>query len=189
MSPAARPVSARASVPPRIVLIGFMGAGKSTVGSILAARLGYALVDTDVLIEERAGAPVARIFTDEGEPAFRDREAAVLAELSVRRGVVIATGGGAPAQARNRAFFEAGALTFHLRVSFARALSRARGKGDRPLLDQPEEKIRALYEERQPVYEMLGRGIDADSRTPAEVAEQIITILEGPTRTPPVDSG
>jgi shikimate kinase len=176
-------------IPDRIVLIGFMGSGKSTVGRILAARLRRTLVDTDALVEQRAGKAVPAIFREQGEPAFRDLEAAVLADLSQRKGIVVATGGGAPAQARNRAFFEAGALTFHLRVSFARALSRARGKGDRPLLDQPEEKIRALYEERQPVYEMLGRGIDADSRTPAEVAEQIITILEGPTRTPPVDSG
>ena len=180
MSPAARPVSARASVPPRIVLIGFMGAGKSTVGSILAARLGYALVDTDVLIEERAGAPVARIFTDEGEPAFRDREAAVLAELSVRRGVVIATGGGAPAQARNRGFFSGDAATFYLRVSLETARKRARRDGTRPLLMQDEAALEKLFAERVRIYEGIGVPVDAEGASPYEVTEKILSLLGRP---------
>ena len=84
--------------PQRIALIGFMGAGKTTVGAILAARLGWDFVDTDALIEVRAGAPVAAIFRERGEQAFRDLEADVLAELAQRQRAVIATGGGAPAQ-------------------------------------------------------------------------------------------
>ena len=110
--------------PDRIVLIGFMGAGKTTVGALLAARLGYTFVDTDSVVEQRAGAPVAALFRERGEAAFREMEAAALAELAGRTRVVIASGGGAPAQARNALFFRRAAATFHLRDSLAAALER-----------------------------------------------------------------
>jgi len=168
--------------PARVVLIGFMGAGKSTVGALLAARLGYRLVDTDALIEERAGAPVARLFTEEGEPAFRDREAAVLAELADSSGVVIATGGGAPAQARNRRFFTGDAATFYLRVTLATARQRAEKDGTRPLLMQDEASVERLFAEREGIYEELGITIDADGATPSEVTERVLAILNRPNR-------
>ncbi len=169
------------TLPDRIVLIGFMGSGKSTVGTILARRLGRDFVDTDALVERRARKTIARIFAEEGEAAFRDAEAGVLAGLARRGGLVVATGGGAPAQPRNGWFFSAGAVTFHLRVSLAAARERTGRESTRPLLGRPDEEVRMLYEGRLPVYEALGAGIDTDGRTPGDVAEEILRILAGPT--------
>jgi shikimate kinase len=169
-------------LPARIVLIGFMGSGKSTVGSLLARRLGRAFVDTDDLVEGRAGKTVQRIFAEEGEAAFRDAEAEVLRALARRSGIVVATGGGAPEQARNAWFFGEGAATFHLRVSLAAARERTRPDGSRPLLQQREEDVRKLFEGRLSIYESLGAGIDTEGHPPREVAEEILRLLEGPTR-------
>ena len=173
-------MTAPSAPPARIALIGFMGAGKSTVGGLLAMRLGYRLVDTDAMIEERAGAPVARIFTAEGEPAFRDREAAVLAELAGSSSVVVATGGGAPAQARNQGFFSGGTATFYLRVSLDTARKRAQADGTRPLLMQEEAAVEKLFAERARIYERLGMAVDADVASPQEVAETILELLNHP---------
>jgi shikimate kinase len=166
--------------PERIALIGFMGAGKTTVGALLAARLGYTFVDTDAVVEQRAGAPVAVLFRERGEAAFREMEAAALAELAGRKHLVIASGGGAPAQARNAGFFRRAAATFHLRVSLASALKRTAGTAARPLLAQEESVVRALFEGRQRVYEGLGTGVDTEGRDPAEVVEEIVRLLAGP---------
>jgi shikimate kinase len=168
--------------PKRIALIGFMGAGKTTVGAILAARLGWDFVDTDALIEERSGAPVAAIFRERGEQAFRDLEADVLAELVQRQRAVIATGGGAPAQERNAGFFSAAAATatFHLRVSLEAALRRVRGSGPRPMLSRDEAGVRTLFQSRQPVYQRLGIAVDTDGREPTAVAEEIVRLLRNP---------
>jgi shikimate kinase len=173
----------------RIILIGFMGSGKTSVGRVLAARLGWDLVDTDSLVEAGAGATVADIFRNRGEPSFRALESEVLASLRGRRSVVIATGGGAPAQPPNRDFFT-GQAVFHLRVSLGNALLRARGNRDRPLLSQGEEAVRALYENRQPIYESLGEGVETDGRDASSVAEEILGRLRDPTKSrKPADSG
>jgi shikimate kinase len=164
----------------RIVLIGFMGAGKSTVGPILAQRLGYDWVDTDAVIEERAGAPVADIFRTRGETAFRALEAEVLAELARKSAVVVATGGGAPAQERNRGFFTRGARVFHLRVSLESVRTRTGADTTRPLLSRGDAAVRELYEERARIYEALGAPVETDGRSPAAVAEQIMSLLAGP---------
>jgi len=176
----------------RIILIGFMGSGKSSVGRVLASRLGWELVDTDAMIEAQAGSPVADIFRDRGEPVFRDLEAEVLASLRGRRNLVIATGGGAPAQPRNGDFFlgrgtghdsgraSGAAAVFHLRVSLETALQRARGNRERPLLTRGEGAVRTLYESRLPVYESLGTGVETDGRGPAEVVEEILRLLRNP---------
>lgn len=165
----------------RIVLIGFMGSGKSTVGRILARRLGRVFVDTDGLVEGRAGKSISRIFAEDGESAFRDGEAAALRALEARRGIVAATGGGAPVQARNAWFFAQDAATFHLRVSLTAALERARHGRERPLLRQPEHEVRKLYERRLPFYEALGTGVETDGRSPDEVAGEIVRLLARPT--------
>jgi shikimate kinase len=169
--------------PDRIALIGFMGAGKTTVGAILAARLGYTFIDTDAVIEQRAGAPVAVLFRERGEPAFREMEAAALAEMAGRKHLVIASGGGAPAQERNAGFFLRAAATFHLRVSLEAALQRTRGNAQRPLLAQDEATVRALFESRQPVYESLAATVDTEGKEPEAVAEEIIGLLQGPRET------
>jgi shikimate kinase len=174
----------------RIVLIGFMGAGKSTVGPILAARLHYDWVDTDALIEKKAGAPVAGIFRDRGEAAFRALEAEALADLAQRTGIVVATGGGAPAQERNREFFTRGARVFHLRVSLRSARERTGADTSRPLLSRGDAEVLRLYEERARIYEAMGTAVETDGRSPDAVAEQIIALLANPTGNPlPADNG
>lgn len=176
-------------IPDRVILIGFMGSGKSTVGRILADRLGWELADTDALIEARAGGPVADIFRDLGEHAFREKEAEVMATLRGRTRLVVATGGGAPAQERNRDFFAGAVAIFHLRVSLNAMRERTGGDSQRPLLALDESALRSLYEGRQPLYESLGKSVETDGRTPEQVAEEILLLLRSPTRdTKPGDS-
>jgi shikimate kinase len=173
-----------ATLPDRIALIGFMAAGKSTVARILAARLGYDFVDTDQMLAARAGAPIAEIFRARGEPAFRDMEAALLAELAARPRAVIATGGGAPVQPRNRAFFLERAVTFHLRVSLEAARDRTRGDRTRPLMAGEDAEVRDRYEARLPIYESLGKSIDTEGMSPEQVADRIMLLLENPRQSP-----
>ena len=173
------------TLPERIILIGFMGSGKSSVGRILADRLGYELVDTDALLEERAGAPIPRIFREQGEQAFRALESEVLAAVADRRRSVIATGGGAPAHPPNRDFFTRGDVVFHLRVSLKTARQRTGENADRPLLAQDPEAVRRLYQGRQSVYEELGQSVDTDGRTPNAVADEIMRLLRSPRRSRP----
>jgi shikimate kinase len=169
-------------IPDRVILIGFMGSGKSTVGRILADRLGWDLADTDALIEARAGAPVKDIFRDLGESAFREKEADVLAGLRKQKQLVVATGGGAPAQERNREFFSGADAVFHLRVSLDVMRRRTGNDRGRPLLALEADALRDLYEGRQPLYESLGIPIETDGRTPGQVADEILLLLRNPTR-------
>jgi len=176
-----------------------MGAGKSTVGRILARLLGFGFVDVDAMIEQREGASVARIFAARGEPAFRDLEAAAIAELASRDCVVVAAGGGAPVQERNRSFFAVRCRTFLLEVSLETALARASGAertagagaaGVRPLLERPRHEVRRLYEERLPLYRLLGEPVDTQSRSAGETAREIVRMLGNPRRTrAPGESG
>jgi shikimate kinase len=169
-------------LPARLALIGFMGAGKTTVGKILALMLGYDFIDTDDIIAGMAGASIAEIFRQRGEPEFRSMEAEALHVLASRRKAVIAAGGGAPVQESNRQFFLSHAVTFHLRVSLVNARSRAQKPGGavRPLLSQDEGTVLRLYESRRAIYEALGRSVETDSCTPSQVAGQIIRLLRDP---------
>jgi shikimate kinase len=168
-------------IPARIALIGFMGSGKTTVARILAQALGFQPVDLDSLIEKRAGSSVARIFAEQGEQAFRDREADALASLASREGVVIAAGGGAPIDERNREFFLRRSRTFFLRVSLETARHRTKRGAGRPLLQSGARAVRLLYEERLPLYRSFGQEVDTEARTPEEVAGEILSLLGRPT--------
>jgi len=171
-------------LPGLIALIGFMGAGKTTVGRILAEELGYDFVDTDDLIVAGAGAPIADIFRREGEASFRRRETEALRSLEQRSRTVIAAGGGAPAQESNRAFFQSRARTFHLRVSMENARGRAQvpGAPARPLLSREETAVQQLFAYRRSIYEDLGQPVETDGRSPREVAADILRLLS-PTET------
>jgi shikimate kinase len=125
---------------------------------------------------------VADIFRDFGEQAFREREAEVMAALQGRKRLVVATGGGAPAQERNRDFFSGAVAIFHLRVSLDAMRKRTGRDTHRPLLGLGESALRSLYEARQPIYEALGRSVETSGRTPAQVAEEIFKLLRNPTR-------
>ena len=147
-----------ATTPPKnIVLIGFMGCGKSTVGRELQQRLGYPLVDMDHAIEERAGKPITAIFADDGEPAFRDMETALLRELNdpqaPRR--IISTGGGVVGRAENRVLLKDLGYVVWLYAPPATVLERTSKNRNRPLLrtDNPAAKIEALMAEREPLYQ------------------------------------
>ncbi len=143
-------------IPKNIVLIGLMGCGKSTIGRKLQTLLGYPLVDTDQLIEEKAGTSIAEIFARRGEPYFRELESAVLQELSApgtpRR--IIATGGGIIGRKANRKLLSQLGYVVWLQAPVEVILQRTGRNRDRPLLqtENPREKIERLLAERSPLY-------------------------------------
>jgi shikimate kinase len=145
------------ALPKNIVLIGFMGSGKSTVGRELHQRLGYPLVDMDHVIELRAGKPITAIFADEGEEAFRDMETALLEELfdpaAPRR--IISTGGGIIGRERNRVLLHQLGYVVWLHAPAAVILERTSKNRDRPLLEteDPAARVAGLLEIRSPLYQ------------------------------------
>jgi shikimate kinase len=158
-----------------IVLVGFMGAGKTTVGRLLAAELGVPFTDSDHVIEERAGKPIPRIFADSGEPAFRALEHQVIADLLSGPDIVLALGGGAVEHALTRKLL-AEAPVAYLRVGYAEALSRVGGDGDRPMLARPD--IAEVYAARQAGYAAVAAvTVDVDDRSPRDISTDILTRL------------
>lgn len=143
--------------PKSIVLVGFMGSGKSTVGRALHQRLGYPLVDMDQWIEQRARKSIAAIFADEGEQAFRDMETSLLEELdepaAPRR--IISTGGGVIGREENRVLLRRLGYVVWLHAPMEVILERTAKNRERPLLhtDDPAARIAALMEARKPLYE------------------------------------
>jgi shikimate kinase len=131
-----------------------MGAGKTTVGRAVARRLDRPFFDSDHEIEARTGARIPIIFEHEGEAGFRDREAAVISDLTAREGIVLATGGGAILRAENREFLHTRGLVVYLRANPHDLWLRTRKDKNRPLLqtDDPKAKLEALYSVRDPLY-------------------------------------
>ncbi len=138
-----------------VYLIGLMGAGKTTVGRALARRLRLPFLDSDHEIESRTGVPVRTIFELEGEAGFRMREANIIAELSQRDGVVLATGGGAVLDAGTRSVLRASGTVIYLRARPEDLYRRMRHDRDRPLLQtgDPLARLRELLDLRRPLYE------------------------------------
>lgn len=166
---------------PNLVLVGPMGAGKSSIGKRLAGRFGLAFVDADREIEARTGANIPTIFECEGEAGFRAREAATLAELLQRDGQVIATGGGAVLDHGSRRRMRERSFVVHLQVSLARQLERLARDRSRPLLagDDREDVLRRLGEARAPLYaEVADLCFDTNALFPPQAAEQLTRLLE-----------
>jgi shikimate kinase len=155
-----------------IVLVGFMGAGKTTVGRLLAAKLGLPFTDSDPVIEERAGKPISRIFADDGEPAFRLLEHQVIADLLAGPDAVLALGGGAAEHEGTRKLLGSVPVAY-LRVSYAEALARVDGDGYRPMLARPD--ITDVYQRRQVTYAAAATlTVDVDGRSPEDVAADVL---------------
>ena len=138
-----------------IVLTGFMGSGKSAVGRLVAKRVRFRFVDTDALIVDRAGRPIAEIFAEHGEEHFRDLETAVLESLGNARQCVISTGGGAVVKERNHAILKSLGFVVWLTASEEVIFSRVARNDKRPLLqtENPRATIAQLLAERRPLYE------------------------------------
>lgn len=165
-----------AGVVRRIVLTGFMGSGKSTVGPLLAERLGWKFVDADDVIEAEAGCTIPEIFQREGEAGFRERERATIERLAEGDGLVLALGGGAIETAATRELLKraAGGLLVHLEVELATTLARCKGtEGVRPILADKANLARR-YERRLPLYRTADVSIAVDALTPGEVVDAIV---------------
>lgn len=162
----------------RIFLTGFMGAGKTSVGRRLAARLGWPFVDLDDEIEKRAGESVREIFDHVGEARFRDLESHVLADALRQDPVVVATGGGTLTFPRNLAAARSGGLVVWLNPEFATITRRVggRGKKDRPLF-RDEATVLALYRERLPAYALADLKVDVAPREGAEEVAARVALM------------
>jgi shikimate kinase len=160
-----------------IVLVGFMGAGKTTVGGLLAARLGLPFADSDQVIEQREGRSVRQIFADDGEAAFRAREQEVIAGLLAGPDLVLALGGGAVQSEETRLLLQPVTVVY-LRVSYEEVLRRVGGDPRRPLLRRPD--VADLYRERRAGYESVATlTVAAEGRPPAAVCQQVAKALAG----------
>lgn len=137
-----------------IFLIGLMGAGKTTIGRQVAKELSLEFFDSDHEIENRIGVTVTHIFDIEGEAGFRKRETAMLDELTEKKGIVLATGGGAILKPENRQFLMSRGTTIYLYANIETLLERTAKDRNRPLLQtsDPEAKLKELYEIRDPLY-------------------------------------
>ena len=166
----------------RVVLVGFMGAGKSTVGALLASLLGWRFRDADAVITGNAGASIAELFSRYGEPWFRELEAAAAADLLTERETVVAFGGGALERADTRAKLAEDAATFviYLETPLAVALERCReepGAALRPVL-AAEAALEQRYTRRLPFYRMAHLTVATSGRTPSEVARLIADAVQ-----------
>ncbi|MBU2496080.1 MAG: shikimate kinase [Candidatus Omnitrophota bacterium] len=181
----------------KIVLTGFMGAGKSATGKILARQLNLEFIDTDSIVEERAGQPIKEIFQLQGEPFFRSLEKKVVAEIARKDGVVIAVGGGAILDPENRRNLKKNGIVIFLMVSPDWVRKRVAGDGSRPLLNVPnnvgarliapagrmnptptKKIIKNLLSQRLPLYRKADICVDTDGKTPRAVAQEIIEKLK-----------
>ena len=148
-----------ALIPKNIILVGFMGTGKSTIARVLQQRLGYPVVEMDQILEKRAGKPISRIFEEDGEEKFREMESGLLGELDDPTGGtrIISTGGGIVVRPENRAILPRLGYVVWLKVPVEVILARTAQSKHRPLLqtENPEERIRALMELRNPMYEVV----------------------------------
>ena len=183
MSDGAQPESRSAAIR-RIVLTGFMGSGKTTVGPQLAKRLSWRFVDADDVIVAETGMPIAEFFARFGEPAFRDREHATIARLAGEDALVLALGGGAieTAATRDLLLNSPGTLLVHLDVRLETTLARCGGTEDtRPVLAD-QANLRARYERRLPLYRTAHLSVTADEISPEQVVDAVLQALASPRK-------
>ncbi len=163
-----------------IVLVGFMGSGKTTVGKLIAAETGMPLLDMDSMIEEKAGKTINAIFAEDGEPRFRAYERALARELSQTEGNIISTGGGIVLNPDNIADFEKTGLVVCLLADAETVLDRVKHDESRPLLaGDKETAILDILASRKHLYESIAHRIDTSGRpSPKPTAREIIDLYE-----------
>jgi shikimate kinase len=164
---------------PAVILVGPMGVGKTTVGELLAKRLGVACRDTDQDIVESAGKPISEIFLDDGEEHFRELERAAVRKALGEHSGVLALGGGAVLASETRELLAGGPVVF-LEMDVAEAVKRVGLDAPRPLLMMnPRKQWRELMDARRPLYTEVARAVvGTGDRTPDEVADEILDALE-----------
>jgi shikimate kinase len=161
-----------------VILVGFMGSGKSSCGRLLARRLGRCFVETDDMIVGREGRSIPEIFRVDGEARFREIEGELLADLRLKSDDVIATGGGLPCrEGRMAALREIGTVVW-LTGDLLELVTRARRSGQRPMLDgRPFDEIETLYREREPYYRQADVAVDTTGRGPDQVVAAVLAVL------------
>ena len=159
-----------------ILLTGFMGAGKTTVGKKLAKRLGYFFVDTDREIEKGQGCSITEIFKYGGEECFRDLETDILQKLQTKQNLVIATGGGMVLRNENRSLMQSLGTRVYLKVELQELMRRLKKDKKRPLLQKskPEEHILEMLQQRKSIYEEAECIIDTTDLSPHQMVTEII---------------
>ena len=174
-----------------ICLVGMMGAGKTTVGKRLARRLGWAFVDSDRELEARLGVSIPTIFDLEGEVGFRRRESELIQELALRRGTVLATGGGAVLDPENRRALHEQGHVVYLRATVQDLWHRLRRDTTRPLLRAPDPRARieALVRDREPLYQSVAHQVVETGRQPVErVVDALLADWPGRVHHAPANS-
>ena len=162
----------------KVVLVGFMGSGKSTVGKLLSERLGVPFVDTDVEVEKRTGMDIPEIFKKKGEEYFRGLERRIIEELlSLPYLLVISTGGGLPAYSNNMELLNKKAFTVYLEADFDTLWKRISTDSNRPLVKLGKERVRELFERRRPFYEKAKLRVRTDVNPPKVCVEEILKSL------------
>ncbi|MGO2225475.1 shikimate kinase AroK [Psychrobacter celer] len=165
---------------PSVFLVGPMGAGKTTIGKLLAKQLGREFLDSDWYIESQTGADIAWIFAKEGEAGFRERETRAIDELTQKPQIVLATGGGAVMSAENRAFLHQRGIVVYLNAPVDVQMARTAKDKSRPLLQQPNPKqiLQDLYSIRDPLYRQVAHIIMPTGHTyPRYMVNQLLQQL------------
>ncbi|MBI4561833.1 MAG: shikimate kinase [Candidatus Rokubacteria bacterium] len=169
-----------------VIVVGFMGAGKSVVGRLLARRLGRCFVETDDMISAQEGRSIPEIFAAQGEAYFREREAQLLDLLKLKRGDVIATGGGLPCREGRMEALKALGTVIWLAGDFETLYARASLAWARPMLNgRPPIEVRALYASRIPYYRQAHLVVDTAVHGVEQAVNQILTLLRERARVPP----
>ena len=157
----------------RIFLVGFMCSGKSTVGNLLAKKLGWEFYDVDDLIEKEEGMSIGEIFESKGEDYFRNRELEVLFNISKFKNAVISTGGGLGANLKAMEFMKGSGLVIWIDINFETFLKRCAQDSGRPLLRKGEDYVKELFEGRKGVYSLAHLRVDGEL-PPSTVCEVIL---------------
>ena len=161
-----------------VILVGFMGAGKSSVGRLLARRLGRCFVETDDLITAREGRAIPEIFRTHGETRFRELEAEAVEALREKSGEVVATGGGLPCREGRMQTLRALGTVVWLRGDLGELVARARRAGARPMLaERTAAEVEALYRAREPYYRAAHLSVDTTGLGPDQVVARVLAAL------------